>query len=444
MVALPTKRISEMSARVSVAPHHSAPSPRRSIWCILIVSVAAAAIIFRFRSGNTGSLLTVLDSSTGTPNDSVASSTSPPAAAAVAVAERVHSTTQILKPERRFIAVSSEEGASQREIIFQYPEGKGCSGVLYLFHGCGRRAASFFYSPQGRDMMMMALNAGLAVVTFTKDNEVGCWSPGRDMPAILHVSKTFIEENLIKCFRGDDSSITSSNVVDFPFYGFGASSGGSFVAQVATETTTTSGTTASDHPSLAFQFSAINVQIMTTRSTEELTTPTIFTIMSRDPATEAGVAEASKELQSREVPTQTIRTDTKAVSPNYWMHRFSHDERMTRDIAFSICSDLKDLGVIADANGGPLVRNPRSIELAPVLDKYSHSPPLGVGIELWNILNEDEKKDAQALWLEEELNVAFDQHEITAERFDEVIGFFLGSTGTHGEIRDEAVLSNRI
>ena len=289
---------------------------------------------------------------------------------------------------------------------------------------------------------MLALNAGLAVVAFTKDDEVGCWSPGRDMRAILYASKAFVEEHLIPYFRGDDSSTASSIVVDLPFYGFGASSGGSFVAQVATEIST-AGTTTPDHPSLAFQFSAINVQIMTPRSTNKIMTPTIFTIMSRDPLTEEGVAEASEEMKSREVPTQTIRTDTKAISPEYWMHRFSHDHRMARDVAVGICSDLKDLGVTADANGGPLVRNPRSIELTPVLNKYSRSPPFGVGIELWNILNDEEKKDAQTLWLEEELNVAFDQHEITAERFDEVIGFFLGSTSTHGEIRDKAVLSNK-
>ena len=221
-MVLPAKRISDMSAaRVGVVPHHSASSPQRSIssiWCILLLSVAATAIIFTFRSYSAS---TIIEESAGTV---------------------VPSATQILKPERRFIPVSSAEGESQREIIFQYPIGVksdrgGCSnalkGVLYLYHGCSRRAASFFYSPQGRDMMMMALNAGLAVVAFTKENDVGCWSPRRDMEAMLGTSKAFVEHHLIPYCGGANRSTAGGNI---PFFGFGASSGGSFVAQIATET----------------------------------------------------------------------------------------------------------------------------------------------------------------------------------------------------------------
>lgn len=48
-------------------------------------------------------------------------------------------------------------------------------GVLFLFHGCGRYAASFFYSPQGRKIVQLAYSTGVEVVTFEKNVELGCW-----------------------------------------------------------------------------------------------------------------------------------------------------------------------------------------------------------------------------------------------------------------------------
>ena len=40
-------------------------------------------------------------------------------------------------------------------------------------------------------------------------------------------------------------------------------------------------------------------------------------------------------------------------------------------------------------------------------------------------LKKEELEDAHSIWLIEELNMAWDEHEITAEHFDEVITFFM-------------------
>ena len=50
--------------------------------------------------------------------------------------------------------------------------------------------------------------------------------------------------------------------------------------------------------------------------------------------------------------------------------------------------------------------------------------PFGVSQQLIKSLKDEELDDANSLWLIEELNVSWDQHEITAEGFDEVLSFF--------------------
>ena len=51
-------------------------------------------------------------------------------------------------------------------------------------------------------------------------------------------------------------------------------------------------------------------------------------------------------------------------------------------------------------------------------------PPFGISRPMMRPLKAEELLDADGLWLIEELNVAWDVHEITAEGFDGVLKFF--------------------
>ena len=57
-------------------------------------------------------------------------------------------------------------------------------------------------------------------------------------------------------------------------------------------------------------------------------------------------------------------------------------------------------------------------------------PPFGVSKKLMQRLTKEELEDANSIWLIEELNVAWDQHEITAEHFEDVITFFLDNVAS--------------
>jgi len=154
-------------------------------------------------------------------------------------------------------------------------------GVLYLFHGCGRFAASFFYSPQGRKIVQMAYNAGVEVVTFEKHEEHGCWDWEKDGKAILKVGRKFMTSRLV----GNCGIDSSGNNIYPPIWAFGASSGGQFIAKLASEMERN---TERYSP---FLFAGLNIQIMAPNEKIDWNLPTIFTVMEGDPSTKERVQQ---------------------------------------------------------------------------------------------------------------------------------------------------------
>ena len=79
-------------------------------------------------------------------------------------------------------------------------------------------------------------------------------------------------------------------------------------------------------------------------------------------------------------------------------------------------------------HGGDFLQDPRTLEhgigpLQHMINSHDRAP-YGMSQLLANELREYEMRRAQIIWLVEELNVAWDAHEITAEQFDDVITFF--------------------
>jgi len=302
-------------------------------------------------------------------------------------------------------------------------------GVLFLFHGCGRYAASFFYSPQGRKIVQMAYNAGVEVVTFEKHEELGCWDYEKDGKAILKVGRKFMTSRLV----GNCGMDYNGNNIYPPIWAFGASSGGQFIAKLASEMERNT-----DRYS-PFLFAGLNIQIMAPNGKIDWNIPTIFTVMEGDPSTKARVQQRiEKNFQGGSFKMITTSGNPKSINPDHFSRVYADDEQMTDKLSHEIYDDLVEMGVVDSSNNNHLSDNPRSANAvmsiwqkhdveAREIDQVGSEKkalPFGLSQQLVKSLKDEELDDANSLWLIEELNVAFDQHEITAEGFDEVLSFF--------------------
>mmetsp|Transcript_31193 Transcript_31193/g.67436 ORF Transcript_31193/g.67436 Transcript_31193/m.67436 type:complete len:535 (+) Transcript_31193:167-1771(+) len=300
--------------------------------------------------------------------------------------------------------------------------------VLFFFHGCSRYAASFFYSPQGRRMVSAAYRAGIAVVAFEKNDEQGCWDWEDDGAAVLKVGRKFLSSRLVGAC-GKNAKDQEDQDIYPPIWAFGASSGGSFVAMLAAKMK-------EDPKKFApFNFSAINVQIMSPPEELDWDIPTIFTVMDGDTQTKERVQNrVSKKFQKG--PFKMITTSgQKGIHPDHFSKVFQDDEQMTPEISNNIHQSLVIMGIIDPSNDHLLV-NPRQKEevVASIWQKQNKAVkkvsndaktyPFGVSKQMARPLRKPELKDAHSIWLIEELNVAFDQHEITSEGFGDVLEFF--------------------
>jgi hypothetical protein len=184
---------------------------------------------------------------------------------------------------------------------------------------------------------------------------------------------------------------------------------------------------------------------------EALDIPTIFTVMEGDPMTKRGVQDciyrAAQQSSSSNNGTVLIRMVTtsgqKGIHPHHFYNLFPDDKRMTMELSLAIYQDLITNHIINPTKNNPTMENhllgdPRHMveQVTSVWTKYITarrsidkkdelaSPPFGVTYPLMRSLRAEEMIDADSLWLIEELNVAYDVHEITAEGFQTVLEFF--------------------
>lgn len=298
-------------------------------------------------------------------------------------------------------------------------------GLLFLFHGCGRRAASFYYSPQGRKIIHIANEAGMIVVAVEKNNELSCWDSLRDLDAVHSISKKFLKSRVKSCVNEEQEG-----VVYPPIFGMGASSGATFVEELASQMTSMR------EKYEPFVFEAVNLQIMGPTPGRRWSIPTLFTVMKGDERTKSAVEESLPVLRDQsEVPFQVLTTSgRKAVTNLHFAFVFGDDDQMTPELSTAIYRDLVGYDILDTS--GALKGNPRNRkqDIDAIWQKVlndrieangGHVTPFGVSKKLMQRMTKEELEDANSIWLIEELNVAWDEHEITAEHFEEVIAFFL-------------------
>ncbi len=314
-------------------------------------------------------------------------------------------------------------------------------GILFLFHGCGRYAASFFYSPQGRKMISSAIRAGVAVVTIKKNNERACWDWENDGETVLKLGKKFLLSRVLDACSNADGIVETYP----PIWGFGVSSGGWFASMLASSMAQDPGAYA------PFLFSALNVQIISPPDNVDWNIPTIFTVMDGDEITKARVrSRVESKLQSGVGgPFSMITTSgRKGIHPDHFHRLYADDRQMSAEVSLGIYQELVTLGIVDSNKNDMLTSDPRQVSerVTELNAKYGVEArksmsennnnqgdvlPFGVSHQIMRPLQRDEQLDADTLWLTEELNVAWDVHEITSEGFDRVLDFFF-EYGVHG------------
>ena len=246
----------------------------------------------------------------------------------------------------RALPMRERLGKAQIPVIWQMPPPPAqIRGAVLLFHGCGRRAMSFFYSPEGRAIVESILRADMLVAAFTKRADAdGCWlqqgddeirdvedaalawiarlkvipgwdertrelRKGKEQRAILERQKSSGGTIGAAASSSKDAAGVDGEVL--PVFAFGASSGGHLVARLA-----------SRENRLGLQ--AINVQVAAPMSTplSDWRVPTYFSVMSRDWATKKRVRALATGLEAQGVDTHVLETATKKIDRAFFARVF--------------------------------------------------------------------------------------------------------------------------
>ena len=283
-------------------------------------------------------------------------------------------------------------------------------------------------------MINIANEAGMIVVAVEKNDESSCWDSLRDLEAVHAISKKFLKSRVKSCVTEEEGGMT----VYPPIFGVGISSGATFVEELASQMTSMR------EKYEPFVFEGVNLQIMGPTPGRRWGIPTLFTVMKGDERTKSVVEESIPMLKAEsEVPFQVLTTSgKKAITNLHFAFVFGDDNQMTPELSTAIYRDLVGYGILDTS--GALKENPRNrktdidIIWQKVLNDRIEAngggvTPFGVSKKLMQRLTKEELEDANSIWLIEELNVAWDQHEVTAEHFEEVITFFLDNVSSKRE-----------
>lgn len=147
------------------------------------------------------------------------------------------------------------------------------------------------------------------------------------------------------------TDINGDNVYP-PIWAFGASSGGQFIAKLASEMERN---TERYSP---FLFSGLNIQIMSPNEKIDWNIPTMFTVMEGDPSTKARVEQRiEKNFQGGSFKMITT-SGRKSINPDHFSRVYADDEQMTDRLSHELYDDLVEMGVVDSSNNNYLTGNP--------------------------------------------------------------------------------------
>ena len=338
--------------------------------------------------------------------------------------------------------------------------------IMLLFHGCGRRAMSFYSSPEGVAVVQQLLNSNYAVAAFSKQNDLhGCWemSTGKETKGGEEEGRKGTtkgengengengeKEEKEEGDRGAKNNPPPKNEVlqvadavrqwiqrlkQIPHWesrtsyvapivhGFGVSSGGHFLVELATNPT---------YQDLHIHAIHVQVAAPVVHPLERWQrVPIYFTMMSRDWNIKSEIKRLTTQLTDLNVPHAVHEYKALQITRDYFRQRV---KGVSKSLSGAMYRMLHDDDIInAD---GELLMDPRRLQhgigpLVSFVHGGKRAPP-GVSDDLLRILSNDELARSQVVWIAEELNVAWDAHEINGDHFPQVLQWLQGKDNLGG------------
>lgn len=270
---------------------------------------------------------------------------------------------------------------------------KAYAGLLFVAHGCHHANTDWFPAdntvcpdciglPEERAIIEIAMQLNLAVLAISStDRMTGCWSAAAD------------NEMVIRAIQAWKKKYHDKEAQKLPIYAFGASSGGSFVAQLGLAMKESTG---SDD----IQLHAALIQIAVGRPNEPSRNAdcTVYISMNRDTRTDGRIQTI---LQQQKGNVKQIRLPPLAVESDYFSSRI-----------LSISSQQSSQMVQALRNSGWIESTTRLLQ---------HDPRSG---DWRSVLRPFAGKDsfvADQSAVSEVMNVAFGMHELSRDGVKEAL-----------------------
>jgi hypothetical protein len=307
------------------------------------------------------------------------------------------------------------------------PETKAIQGILFFFHGCQHTGgADFFLLPEDRIVAYEAVHRHslIAVGLTSSDRISGCWG-NVDVPLIQQDMEKFlthVQEQIITSTRTIQQQ-HDHTLAQLPKYGMGASSGAEFMLKHAT----------------LFQFTRVAAYIPPRGALDQISKanlpPLILVHMPRD----AHNADVIKEwVKGNQKDTTSEELQVLTVEPHVFTTERCH-ERIP-EIPKETCSTLIERALSS-------VKDPIMNEQGYVVKSYVVTDAWSKVMSTLDLDQEDSSSSSSSSsskvpsevpiksfsghswkWaaVQEEVQVAFGRHEMTAEHSTQVLNFLQG------------------
>ena len=282
------------------------------------------------------------------------------------------------------------------EILSLFPSSNtiDIKGAVLLFHGCNRNGMDWFEYPEEQIIVNHLLSLSLAAIAISSPDRTGsrCWNGKSDLKKVSTALNQYFETKLpiMQSNKQQDqheNTETWQTKSHLPLYAIGASSGGYFIPLL--------------HNEIPLDGMICQISASPLFRTMEYFPPTVLIHMVHDShANEKTISSIIKEVHNK--PENQNKITSYACHPK----AITSESLKGRVPTLSItdAEEVKDLLPLDEH--GFLVSNPRSIWSSIVKKKPT-----------------TRLDKTTQLSLQEELNVAFAQHEITSDFVEEAMDF---------------------
>ncbi|KAJ4896161.1 Uncharacterized protein Rs2_22955 [Raphanus sativus] len=304
--------------------------------------------------------------------------------------DKNHVTRQIVKDKQHEESLShpTVEIQNGTQLIWKIPTNKTPKAVLFIAHGCQRKASDFWDRspscpectglPEDRVLVRTALSKRFAVITVS--SSATCWSFGKEKKLVGDLIKTWVKKH---------------DLEKLPLVALGASSGGYFVSALAMD----------------MEFSSIVLMIaegvFDRIRVSKRYPPTLFVHMPKDVHRQQKIREFLEGLRMEGVDAAEIECLDLPMSPGFLADRIPGFDRGVSGKVFEV---FRKKGFVDEK--GYMKRDGRRTPWRQALSGYKIS-----------------LEESLVTPVEEELNLAYAYHEMTSLQSEQIFNWFESHMG---------------